>query len=435
MFILVYYHRRIVTLRLFMMNTLDLIYLQNPWFRDSSAIPQERHWPRRKLYDVLVKDLDNSRQALAITGLRRVGKSTLLKQLISHLLELHVAPKRILYFTFDQPAIAETTGTIEEVIRVYIESIVGATASQLSERVWIVLDEVQLIPLWQDILKRYYDVTDNIKFIITGSAALFLTSASKESLAGRFFQYTATPLTFTEYQQFAGDRDMVRFLEFGQYPELLTFTDRAKQIEYLRDAVVGRVLEIDIPKLFGVRKIVDFERLFWTLLPNCGQIIKTASFGAELGLKKSTLFKYLSILNQSLLTNTVTNMSGSFRSTSRLLRKIYPASSNFLSLSSESVSLGARAEIYVYMLLSQLNTPVYLYRKRDKEIDFVLPDKKLAVEVKFQSQVHASDLRTIRDVAAEKQYQSVIVTKDDDRVAAGIQFVSLANFEEWIVQR
>lgn len=395
-------------------------------------IPHEHRWMHRKLYERLVKDVHESRQILAITGLRRVGKSTLLKQLVAHLLESHISSTRILYFSFDQPAIAEETGTIEEVIKAYLETIVQKTTSSVSERVWIFLDEVQLIPMWQDILKRYYDATDNIKFIVSGSAALFLTSTSKESLAGRLFQYVVTPLTFSEYTQLSGDSDMVRFLEFGQYPELLTFGDRAKQVEYLRDAVVGRVLEIDIPKLFGVRKVVEFERLFWSLLPNAGQIIKTVSLGAEIGLKKSTLFKYLLILEQSLLTNTVTNISGSFRSSSRLLRKIYPSSSNFLSLSSDPVVLGARAEIYVYILLSQVHTSVYLYRRRDREIDFVLPEKKLAVEVKFQSKIHDSDFRILRDFAAEKQYQAVVVTKDDNRIVDGIQLVSLSKFEEWM---
>lgn len=417
------------------MNTIDLIYLQNPWFRDAAAIPQEHRWPHRKLFETLKKDFDSSRQIIAVTGLRRVGKSTLLKQLVAHLLVSGTVAKRIVYFSFDQPAITEETGTIEEVIRVYIESILGENISQLSRRVWILLDEVQLIPLWQDILKRYYDATDKIQFVVSGSAALFLTSSSKESLAGRLFQYEATPLTFSEYQKFSGSGDMVNFLEFGQYPELVSFKDRAKQVEYLRDAVVGRVLEIDIPKLFGIRKVVELERLFWSLLPNAGQIIKTTTLGAQLEFKKSTLFKYLSILNQSLLTNTVTNMSGSFRSVSRLLRKIYPASSNFLSLSADPVSVGARAEIYVYTLLLQLHTSVYMYRRRDKEIDFVLPDKKIAVEVKFQSSIHKTDYQTLREYAGEKHYQAVVVTRSDERIIDGVQFVPLARFEDWIVKR
>lgn len=412
------------------MNTFDFIHLQNPWFRDPSAIPVEDRWPRRKLYERLRNDGD-SRQITAITGLRRVGKSTLLKQVIADLLKQHDG-RRILYFSFDQPAIREETGTLEEVIGVYVEKILATTLPKLTERIWIVLDEVQLIAYWQDILKRYYDLTDKIKFIVSGSAALFLTSASKESLAGRLFQHTATPLTFSEYELFSKDRDIVRFLEFGQYPELLTFTDRAKQIEYLREAVVGRVLEVDIPKLFGIRNVVDFERLFWSLLPNTGQIIKTSSLGAELGMKRSTLFRYLSILDQSLLTNTVVNISGSFRSASRLLRKIYPASSNFLSLSTNPVSLGARAEIYMHMLLSQLRTPVFLFRKREKEVDFVLPEKKLAIEVKFQGAVKKIDCKVVQGVARQKKYQSIVVTRDDESLLEDTQMVPLAKFEEWI---
>lgn len=414
-----------------MMNTLDHIYFQNPWFRDASAIPKEHHWMHRKLYAKLESELISSRHILAITGLRRVGKSTILKQLVAKLLTSNVPSTRILYFSFDQPAIAEETGTLEEVLETYLRDIIRNT----TDRVWVFLDEVQIIPYWQDILKRYYDAKDTIKFIVSGSAALFLKSASKESLAGRLFQYEAIPLMFSEYQMLSGDHDITRFLETGQYPELISIRDRAKQMEYVRDAVVGRVLEVDIPKLFGIRHVSDFERLFWSLLPNSGHIIKPTSLGAELGIKKSTLFTYLSVLEQALLTNTVINISGSFRSTSRLLRKIYPASSNFLSLSSDPVSSGVQAELYVNMLLSQLNTPIYLYRKREKEIDFVLPEKKLAIEVKFRSHIRSQDVTLLIEYANEKKYRSVLVTRDTEDEIDGVECVSLASLEQWVDKR
>lgn len=413
------------------MNTLDHIYFQNPWLRDVSAIPKEHLWMHRKLYTALESELFSSRHILAITGLRRVGKSTILKQLVAKLLTSNIAPSRVLYFSFDQPAIVEETGTLEKVIETYMNEIVGKPA----ERVWVMLDEVQLIPYWQDILKRYYDATDTIKFIVSGSAALFLKSASKESLAGRLFQYEATPLTFSEYQMLSGDHDIIRFLEIGQYPELITMSDYAKQTEYIRDAVVGRVLEIDIPKLFGIRHVTDFERLFWSLLPNSGHIIKTSSLGAELGIKKSTLFRYLSVLEQALLTNTVTNISGSFRSTSRLLRKIYPASSNFLSLSPDPVSSGVKAEIYAYILLSKFNTPIHLFRKREKEIDFVLPEKKLAIEIKFKSQIRDQDAAMLKEYAKEKKYEGILVTRDTENAVDGVECMPLTSLEQWVEKR
>lgn len=409
----------------------DLIYLQNPWYRTPHYTPSELILPKRTLFPYFYQEVTQTKQITSLTGLRRTGKSTLLKQTIATLLNNHADPQNILYFSFDQPTLIEQPQTLEEVLQLFFSNIIHKPIHELKTKVYLFFDEIQIIPFWQDIIKRYYDLNQNLKFIVTGSSSLFISEKSKESLAGRIFTTSLIPLSFAEYQFLSGKTDFVDFLDFGQFPEMLELKDNTKKVEYLKEGVIGKVLEIDIVKAYGIRKTVDFERLFWSLLPNTGQIIASSKLMSDLSLKKATLFKYLSILEQSLLIQKVLNLSGSFRSEKRLLRKLYPASSNFLSLIAEHVNTGFKVETYINSLLHFITKNVYLYHHREKEVDFVLPDKKIAIEVKYQEHIHPSDYRSLETYVKEKKYRGILVTKNysAEIPEKNLSFLRLEEFE------
>ncbi len=413
------------------MNIIDQIYLQNPWFRDLSFSFTEENLPKRAIFNSFYQDVLKTKQIISLVGLRRTGKTTLIRQVINQLLKGKTNPKNILYFSFDQPTILEETNTLEEIIINYLKKINKNQLFSIKEKVYFFFDEIQLIPYWQDIIKRFYDINQHLKFIVTGSSSLYLVKNAKESLAGRIFEKNLNPLSFFEYKTMAQDNDLLNYLENGQFPELLEIKDKNKQKEYLKEGIINKVLEIDIIKNYKVRKTVDFERLFWSLLPNCGQIIKSAKLQSDLGIKKATLFNYLNILEKTLLINKILNLSGSFRSEKRLLRKIYPASTNFLDLPPESVNIGFKVENYIFNILKEKKEDVYLYRLRDKEIDFIIPGKKTAIEVKYQENINNQDLWFLEKFIKEKKYQGIIVTKNKViNQKNGLIFILAEQFEE-----
>lgn len=407
----------------------ELIYLQNPWLRDNSYFPKEQSLPKRKIFPNLCHEIINLPQITSLVGIRRVGKSTLLKQVIAQLLKGY-SRNKVLYFSFEQPTVAENSQTLQEIISFYFDKIINSPIHRITNKVYLFFDEIQYIPAWQNILKRYYDLNKNIKFIISGSSSLFLSEKAKESLAGRIFEKYLPPLTFSEYKIIFKNSDFEDFLNFGQFPEFSEIKDQEKKIEYLREGVVGKVLDIDIAKTFHIRKTLDFERLFWSLLPNTGQIIKSNLLMSDLGLKKATFFKYLLILEKSLLVNKVINLSGSFRSEKRLLRKIYPASSNFLSLIPTPTSLGFKAETYIALLLKEKHREVFLYHQRGKEIDFLLPQTKTAIEVKYQERIHLQDYQMLKQFVKEKNFRGILVTKNAIALKEnGIKTLTIDEFE------
>jgi predicted AAA+ superfamily ATPase len=198
----------------------------------------------------------------------------------------------------------------------------------------------------------------------------------------------------------------------------------------LREGVIGKVLEIDLPKIAPVRHAGDLERLFWSLLPNTGQIIQPLQLMTDLGIKKATLAKYLTVLEQTLLIQKTLNLSGSFRSASRLLRKFYPAAANFLSVVSEPLNLGFKVEAYVASVLASKTNRVFLYHQRGKEIDFVLPEEKIAAEVKYRERLHPRDWEFLANWAKKEKYQAVVITKGETpTVKNGPLFVPVAKLE------
>ena len=105
---------------------------------------------KRPLFNEILRYLDD-RQILLVTGLRRVGKTTLFYQLIQELVNKGVEPTKILYFSFD-----EESAEIDDLLKTYREKVLKAEFE--NTKIYIFLDEIQKTKDWQNKLKIYYDI-------------------------------------------------------------------------------------------------------------------------------------------------------------------------------------------------------------------------------------------------------------------------------------
>ncbi len=169
------------------------LYLFNEWWRTGKVRDSLKGKRRRALNDAL--RFLSKRQILLIEGLRRVGKTTLMFQIIDYLLLKGVPPFRILYYTFD-----EEINSIEEIINLYKREILKEELSK--GKIYIFFDEVQKHKNWWNKIKILYDLYPNIKFFLSGSISTLIEAKSKESLAGRVFTYILKPLCFDEFLEF-----------------------------------------------------------------------------------------------------------------------------------------------------------------------------------------------------------------------------------------
>lgn len=147
----------------------------NPWWTTGKVREEWLKPFKRKLYFEIAKYMDE-RQILLIQGLRRMGKTTIMFQMIQNLLS-KTDSKHIFYFSFD-----ETVFDLEEVLENYEKLILGKNFANTNDKIFCFLDEIQKIDDWESKLKVQYDLYPNVKFIISGSASVRLRKRIKRKL-------------------------------------------------------------------------------------------------------------------------------------------------------------------------------------------------------------------------------------------------------------
>ncbi len=171
-------------------NLQDTLAVYNPWWSGDTfnlAIPKFR----REVFKRAIKHIEATHElALLINGPRRVGKTTLLNQIIRYLIEeKKVTASRILFFSLDDPVVQQLPsrdqGILFEMILEHWSSVIGTPLRSSEHILYCFLDEVQRLPRWELYLKRYIDLHYPIRFVISGSASHTIFRKSLESLLGR----------------------------------------------------------------------------------------------------------------------------------------------------------------------------------------------------------------------------------------------------------
>ena len=139
-----------------------LVSNQNPQWTDENYLPKEAGWPKREVFAAVEKWL-NKRFILALTGVRRVGKSTLMKQIISRLIAKKLG-RVVIYFSFERVQLKLEPLLLQRIITHYLEEVLGEKIYEIKDRIYFFLDEIQNVPSWQEIIKMFYDQNDNFKF-------------------------------------------------------------------------------------------------------------------------------------------------------------------------------------------------------------------------------------------------------------------------------
>ena len=174
-------------------NILQLLYSYNPWWRDG-VLPKEYSRPTKRFaYNEAMKVLlhpDLKRFAI-LSGARRVGKTTMLYQLIEELLTTGVKPQNILYVSLDHPLLKFCS--VEELLTIYETNV-----SSL-ETAYLFFDEIQYAADWELWLKIIFDSKPRYRLTATGSASPVIVQGASDSGVGRWTSIPVPTLSFYEY--------------------------------------------------------------------------------------------------------------------------------------------------------------------------------------------------------------------------------------------
>lgn len=274
----------------------------NPWrFRKRYKI---NSLPRELVAKILTEI--PSKEIIVLTGARQVGKTTLLFQIIDHLLnEKHILPKKIFYFNLDTP---QTKNFVEDNDQ-FSDFLLSKMKTDLSkERIYVFLDEVQRIRNPGLTLKGWYDLNLPIKFIVTGSSSLEVRSEIFEFLTGRKRLFMMQTLSFEEFLNWKGrspaegDNRLFpfwqEFVVFGGYPRVVLAQKEQEKLEVLKE-IFSSFIKKDITQLLRVENVVAFENLVQLLAENSGSLVNTEELSRTLAIHRQTVEKYLYYLKET----------------------------------------------------------------------------------------------------------------------------------------
>ncbi|MBU3907026.1 MAG: ATP-binding protein [Nanoarchaeota archaeon] len=387
------------------------------WTKDFPTL----EYKSRDLYPEIKKFM-KTRQIVAITGLRRVGKTTMMFKFIKEYIGTGFSKQNIFYFSFDD----YSSVRIDEIIDIYKKLF---NKDLRSENYLFVFDEVQKIKNWGEQLKRIYDVYPRIKFLISGSESLFIRRKSRESLAGRIFEFKLNPLNFKEYLNFKDKkfdnlvlqcdeilREFNNFLMCNGFPELI---DKEPEIikKYMREGVIDKILYHDMSEVFEVKNLVVIRKIFDIIYNNPGQIIELQQFAGEVGITRHLLSEYLEYLEESFLIKKLYNYSKNARKTQRRLKKYYTTLLNPLLIKDNF------AKIFEQALVIHSNADFFWRDAYKNEVDIIKTDPLIAIEIK-SGEIKGGNLKSLKKFIEKfKPKRAIVLSYKTEREIESIKVI------------
>lgn len=428
------------------MNEIEtLLNEQNPQWLSPNWRPEEAGWFHRPAVKEIQKWLDK-RFMLALTGLRRLGKSTILKQILASVLET-TDPRRTLYFSFDRLALKPEPTLFRQVIHLYLESVVRQSPHEVKKSLYFFLDEVQNIPLWQNVLKIFYDLNPRFKFFVSGSNSLFLRHRGAESLAGRLIEISLHPLSFKEFLQLKYPRFKINtsdplwlsakigllnshfeeYLRTGQFPEIIQERLSLEEAQKYLITIEDKIIRQDLPRLYPIAYPEVLAQIFEQIKTSPGQQIEYQKVAQEALVDQRTARQYFDFLQKGFLVQMCYRFGKKPVRPLRRAKKAYLVSSNF----SVQAPLPFLVENYVFNFLQNSFSEVYFYKK--PEIDFVAKNEsgKISLfEAKYQNQIRPEDYKNLNSPAFKQAVaQKTVITKNFFSLTPKISFFPASMLE------
>jgi uncharacterized protein len=359
------------------MNTSEIITVLDKWNFWNQEI--DTGFNRSFYLKKLGKLLDMS-EVVALIGVRRSGKSTLVLQLIEELIEKGVNPQNTLYVNFEEPNFSDDLNArfLNKVFDAYLEFF------DPKEKVYLFLDEVQMVKGWERFVAALYDRKANVKIFVTGSSAKLLKSEISSLLGGRYVSETIYPLSFGEFLDFKKTKYsplikspklynyLREYVEFGGFPKIVIekkkYGKKLLLVEYFNS-----ILERDIMLRHKIRNERDIKEIVNFSMTNVSSKISTYKIEKDFGISNPNARRYFDYFEEAFLFQFVPFFSYSVKKQIYNPQKVFSIDIGLRNAVSFKFSedIGKLLEnIVAVEFLRRKKTPYYWEGK--KEVDFVL---------------------------------------------------------------
>lgn len=379
-----------------------------------------------------------------LTGVRRCGKSTILKMIIKKLREeKHVDDEQILSYRFDSMEYEDMTTK-----ELYLE--LKSKIIQ-SKKTYLFLDEIQEIEGWEKVVNTLASDFD-VDIYITGSNSRMMSSEISTYLTGRYITFHIYTLSFEEYLMFKKSYTTLKDLkqEFSQYVRLGGFPATHLQ-DYSQDEVYTIVKDIynstifsDIVRRNQVKKIDQLERVVKYTFNNIGNTFSAKSISnyfksEQRKIDNETVHSYLEKLQKAYILHKCSRYDLQGKNILKTQEKFYLAdvSLRYSVLGYTVDSVAASLENIVYLELKRRGYDVYIGKIKDKEIDFVATkqNEKIYVQVTQEIKSEKTQKREYEQLLEIRDNYPKYVVMADDFAGGNYEGIKTMNIVDFLLSK
>lgn len=350
---------------------------------------------KRELYLKKIRNFIDKPVIKVITGMRRSGKSMILKLISQEFLERGILSQNIIYINFESLMFSDLT-EFKTLYNYIIEK-----SQTLTGKVYILLDEIQEVGHWEKAVNSFM-VDLDCDIYITGSNANLLSSELATYIAGRYVEIKVYPLSFREYIDFAkiqnpqnilsNEEYFEQYLQFGGLPGIHNFSyDKSNIYQYLSD-IYSSILLKDVVAKNNIRDVELLERIILYIFDNIGNTFSAKNVSDFLKsqgrkLSRETVYNYLKALESAYIISSVQRYDVKGKALLETMEKFYLTDLGFrhAKLGYRPNDIAGYLENIIYLELIRRKYTVNIGKLGTKEIDFIgtLENEKLYIQVTY----------------------------------------------------
>ena len=362
---------------------------------------------KRKMYLSRIRGFYDSDLVKILVGIRRCGKSVILKQIMNELKEKGVDNEHIIYVNFEFIEY-EDLQDYKELNKYIKEKIID------EKKYYVFLDEIQKVGKFEEVVNSLRASIENISIFITGSNSKLLSNELSTVLSGRYVLFNIYPLSYKEFIELTGkdgkrDETFWDYVKWGGLPNRTQFTDESNIKDYLH-SVFDSIILRDVVDRLGLKDTVLFDLLLQYIVDITGR-----EFSAENVIKflknegksvsTETLYIYLDALCKALMMKKIYRYDIHGKAILKTLNKYYMTDLGIAQIKNNNFEINKSFAIenVVYNELLIRGYDVYIGKTKEGEIDFIATndEEKLYFQVAYlveQSKTEAREFGAYKEI-------------------------------------
>ena len=382
-----------------------------------------------------------------LCGVRRCGKSTILKTYKSELLSLGVKESNIierLYSSMDYSNDFDSNAMYQDLSS-------AIKRADQNQKIYLLLDEVQEADSWEKCVNSLFE-SSNVDIYVTGSNSKLLSSEISTYLTGRFVLIPVYTLSFAEFIEFkktyipslqdaSSDEYFDLYLKTGGFPFVAKTNHTQEENYQIVDGIFSTVVTRDISKRHNISNLEMFNRVVRFVLENLGKNFSAKTIfdffkSQQRSIAIETIYNYLAWLEEAFIIYRCNRYDIQGKEVLKTQEKYYLSdiSLKYSQLGYSPKAVSSVLENLVYLELRRRGYSVFIGKLADKEIDFIATrqDEKVYVQVcrtlPEDSDRELDNLKLIRD-----NYPKYVVTMDSS-VCGNEDGIKIVHIKDFLIQ-